>query len=152
MRTQEIGPTTLYLVTLFSPHCTPYNLNLTSPYTLPLSPASLVPATGLLEGQILQVFSVLSPAAEACSVYQRLYLLRSVVFDGSMAIPIHWWLGCGCLVYPLECGAGTTLYPPHLALEPRRVQSVTLSPARNNTTNFVIQTIHHLPNDFATKL
>jgi hypothetical protein len=29
----------------------------------------------------------------------RKVMLRSVVFDGSMAIPIHWWLGCGCLVY-----------------------------------------------------
>jgi hypothetical protein len=68
-RIRLIGPTTLYLVTLFSPHFTPYNLNLTSPYTLPLSPASLVPTTGLLEGQILQVFSVPSSAAEAWSVY-----------------------------------------------------------------------------------
>jgi hypothetical protein len=76
-RIRLIGPITLYLVTLFPPHFTPYNLNLTNPYILPLSPASLVPATGLLEGRILQVFSVLSPAAEAWSVYQRLCCITS---------------------------------------------------------------------------
>jgi hypothetical protein len=77
-RIRLIGPTTLYLVTLFFPHFfTPYILNLTSPYTLPLSPASPVPATGLLEGQLLQVFSVPSSAAEAWSVCQRLYYISS---------------------------------------------------------------------------
>jgi hypothetical protein len=78
-RIRLIGPTTLYLVTLFSPHFTPYALNLTSPYTLPLplSTVSLVPAPVLLEGQLLQVFSVPSSAAEAWSVYQRLCCVSS---------------------------------------------------------------------------
>jgi hypothetical protein len=77
-RIRLIRPTTLYLVTLFFPHFfTPYMLSLTSPYTLPLFPASLVPVTGLLEGQILQASSVLSPAVEAWSVCQRLCCITS---------------------------------------------------------------------------
>ncbi|KAH7232440.1 hypothetical protein B0J15DRAFT_505249 [Fusarium solani] len=39
----------------------------------------------------------------ACSVYppKDKPALRVEIrcFDGSMAIPIHWWLGCGRLVY-----------------------------------------------------
>ncbi|KAJ0132370.1 hypothetical protein HZ326_24549 [Fusarium oxysporum f. sp. albedinis] len=42
-----------------------------------LASTSLVPTTGLLEGQLLQVFSVPSSAAEAWSVYQRLYYVSS---------------------------------------------------------------------------
>ncbi|KAG6990452.1 hypothetical protein FocnCong_v019814 [Fusarium oxysporum f. sp. conglutinans] len=38
-------------------------------------------------------------AREEAERREKEAVLRSVVFDGSMVIPIHWWLGCGCLVY-----------------------------------------------------
>jgi hypothetical protein len=76
-RIRLIGPMTLNIVTLFFRLLPLRPSNLNNPYSSPHFPASLVPATGLLEGQILQVSSVLSPAAEAWSVYQRLCCITS---------------------------------------------------------------------------
>jgi hypothetical protein len=63
-RIRLLGPTTLNIVTLFFGLLALRPSNLANPYS-PSFPASLVPATDLLEGQLLQVFSVPSTAAEA---------------------------------------------------------------------------------------